>query len=295
MALARRLLLGFALLVLLTARAEALQKALLAPSGTLGGGLPTFDPPPPAPETTPVPPYGAHVAQKTSTTVSLGWRDDSEVEDGYRIERQLNGAWVMIALLPAIGAENVGFYTARGLAQDRNHCFRVVPWNELGEPSVPAVCATTTRVISPIAVVVSDLAGLQGELADLSPLRYRPDLVAADPSGAPQPAPEPPAFPVPPARKIVYVADGAQIHVLTGWTLHLQQGVHLMSGRGGLAQGALLYSDVATEGHRLLEVLGNDVRVSGLRFRGRGTAGPPSRLSPPRRRSVPPASTTMTR
>jgi hypothetical protein len=275
MASARRLLLGLALLALFGAPAEALQKALRPPTGGIGDDLPTFEPPPPPPETTPVPPYGTHVPQKTSTTVSLAWRDDSEVEDGYRIERQRNGAWVTIAQLPPIGAENVGFHTARGLAQDRSHCFRVVPWNELGEPSVPAVCATTTRVIGPITVVVSDLAGLHGELADLSPLDYRPSLIAVDPSGAPQEAPALPAFPVPPARKIVYVADGAQIHVLTGWTLRLQQGVHLVSGRGGLTQGALLYSDVATDGHRLLEVLGDDVRVSGLRFRGpsAGTSG----------------------
>jgi hypothetical protein len=263
-------LLGFAVLTFFPA--DPLEAQAPRQIGPIGGGggivLPPYLPPPPPPETTPLPPYGTHVPQKTSTTVSLGWRDDSEVEDGYRIERQVGGAWVTIAQLPPIGAENIGYYTARGLAQATNLCFRVVPWNELGSPSVPAVCTATTRVISPITVVVSDMPGLVGELADLSPLVYWPDLLALDSPGTTQAAPTPPAFPVPPARKIVYVADGAQIHVGTGWTLGLQEGVHLMSGRGGLTQGALLYSDVATEGHRLLWVRGNNVRVSGLRFRG---------------------------
>jgi hypothetical protein len=257
-------------MTILAARAEALQtqERQPIPGGTVGGDdPPIYQPPPPPPETTPVPPYGTHVSQKTSTTVNLAWRDDSEVEDGYRIERWVGGAWTAVAQLGPIGTENVGSHTVRGLAQDTNHCFRVVPWNELGEPTVPSLCTTTTRVIGPITVVVRDLTGLVGELADLSPLEYRPDVLTTDFSGTQQSAP-PPAFPVPPARKIVYVADSAQIHVLTGWTLHLQEGVHLMSGRGGLTHGALLYSDVATDGHRLLRIVGNNVRVSGLRFRG---------------------------
>ena len=259
-------LLGLAVTIF-AAPADALQRDAL-PVGPIVGGVldPIYQPPPP-PETTPVPPYGTHVSQKTSRTVSLAWRDDSEVEDGYRIERWVRGAWMTVAELSPIGAENIGYHLVRGLSQATNHCFRVTPWNELGEPPVVPVCTVTTRVSGPITVVVSDLTGLVGELADLSPLQYRPDQLSADVSGTPQTAALP-AFPVPPARKIVYVASNAQIHVLTGWTLNLQEGVHLVSGRGRLTQGALLYSDVATDGHLLLRILGNNVRVSGLRFRG---------------------------
>src|SRR5687767_3095561 len=124
-------LLGFAVTIL-AARAEALQTQArqAPPGGTIGGGEipPIYQPPPPPPETTPVPPYGTHVSQKTSTTVSLAWRDDSEVEDGYRIERWMAGAWATVAQLGPIGAENVGYHTVRGLGQAMNHCFRVVPW-----------------------------------------------------------------------------------------------------------------------------------------------------------------------
>lgn len=262
------MVLGFAALALLADRAYGLSELRPQRPGTPGGMIVGPVDPPLAPrETRPTAPSHTHVPLKTSSTVTLAWRDTSEFESGYRIERQVGGRWEAIAALPPIGADQ-GSYTATGLAQNTTHCFRVVPWNRHGAPSVAAVCATTTSVIGRITVMVSDLAGLLGELADLSALEYRPVEVVLAPPRSNDMASAPPSFRVPSARKIAYVADTAQIRIYAGQTLILQEGVHLMSGRRGLAQGALLYSDVATEGHSLLEIRGSNVRVSGLRFRG---------------------------
>ena len=261
----RIVVLGFAALALLADRADGLSQLRPQRPGTPGGVIVAPGDPPLAPrETRPTAPSHTQVPRKTSTTVTLTWRDTSAFESGYRIERQVGGRWEAIAALPP----DQGSYTATGLAQNTTHCFRIVPWNRHGAPSVPALCATTTQVIGRIAVMVSDLAGLLGELADRSALEYRPGEGVLAPPRSNDMASAPPSFRVPSARKIVYVADTAQIRIYDGQTLILQDDVHLMSGRRGLAQGALLYSDVATQGHSLLEIQGSNVRVSGLRFRG---------------------------
>ena len=65
----------------------------------------------------------------------------------------------------------------------------------------------------------------------------------------------------------IYVANNAVINLTGFHSLPLRTGVTLMSGRGGVQPGALLYkSDFA--GGQLFDVVGDDVRVRGLRLRG---------------------------
>jgi hypothetical protein len=219
--------------------------------------------------TPPAPPLTAVIGPKTSAAVTLVWSDGSMDESGYRIERQVGTTWTTVADLPAMNNAVIGFGTSHkvtGLAQDAQHCFRIAPYNSVGASYSPTLCARTTRVTSPNTVVVSDLQGLQGELEDLTPLVYRPtvfgNVAGQIVGGAPAPS-----FPVPPAQKIVYVADSASIRIPAGALFRLQAGVHLVSGRGGLTRGALLYSD-ASSPVTMIRVVGDGVRISGLRLRG---------------------------
>jgi hypothetical protein len=244
--------------------ANALSTAVRPGSGT----MPSVTAPTLPPLAPPEAPFFTVVGTKTSATMTLAWQDASAAEAGYRVERQDGTSWTVVATLAPIGGSLVGqggLHKVTGLSQNTRYCFRVVPFNSAGAPSPSPVCAATNRVTGPITVVVSDLQGLQGELEDAySPLAFRGFQLLTPPP--------PPPFPVPPARKIVYVADGASIRIPPGAKVDLQAGVHLMSGRGGLGRGALLYTDgfvhPESPSRSMIRVVGDGVRISGLRVRG---------------------------
>ena len=250
--------------------ARAAGKSTLPPRhiGVYGdpGGI-YVEPLPPA-ETIPLAPSVVGYEAKTTSTLLLAWRDLSGVETGYRIERQAGADWVVVAQVGAV-TDNIGTYALSNLRQDTEHCYRAVPFNGYGAPSsVPVGCTRTNRITGPTTVMVSDRIGLMGELEDPAPPAFQwTSLVAAiDPGAAPGPAPIPAQYSGKAPRKIIYIADDAQID-LSYTPLRIPEGITLASGRRGLNEGALLYSNVTTK-YSMFLVVGNDVRVSGLRFRG---------------------------
>ena len=232
--------------------------------GIIDPYLPPIERPPV--ETVPRAPRNVHVHSKTSTRIRIHWGDLSAVEDGFDVERQENGRWVRVSTRdPILGASNEGGYWVRNLLPGTEYCLRVVPWNHAygRNESVQQVCTTTTRGIGPMTVLVDDLPGLIGELGDdtLPPVKGGSlgDLVVAERAPAPGIGSDGSLR----ARKIVYVDDDADIDVFRKVTV--RQGFHLVSGRSGLRQGALLRTRTASP---MIVVEGNDVRIAGLRFEG---------------------------
>ncbi len=250
--------------------ARAAGKTAVVPRnvGVVGdpGGI-YVEPLPPT-ETIPFAPSVVGYESKTTSTLLLAWRDESHVETGYRIERQAGAGWVVIAQIGAV-ADNIGTYALSRLRQDMEHCFRAVPFNAYGEPrAVPVACTRTNHITGPTAVVVSDRIGLVGELLDPNPPEFQWSSleVAIDPGADPGPGPILAPYGGLPPRKIIYIADTAQID-LSYSRLQIPEGITLASGRRGLNEGALLYSNITTR-HSMLEVVGGNVRVTGLRLRG---------------------------
>lgn len=260
--------------VVLAAPALALPRGTGSVGGSGGvgqtGGVVVPTDPTPTPETIPVPPYGTGVEIKTSHTMTVAWRDESSVESGYRIERRSGtGGWLVVGRIGPITEGRIGSWDAGNLRHDTEYCWRVVPWNQHGEPAqVPVGCARTTRIVAPNAVRVTDRIGLIGEIRDPAPPPFQPSslVLSSDPAAPAPPAPVT-AFPVPVARKIIYVADGVQIDLTYTPDLQIPAGITIASSRGGLSQGALLFSN-SRDRYTMFEVVGDGVRITGLRFRG---------------------------
>lgn len=80
--------------------------------------------------------------------IKLSFSDNSDNEDGFRIERMVNGgAWATAATLPA----NVTTWTDREVAPDTTYAYRVFAYNIYGDsdPSNTATITTGTRPAAP--------------------------------------------------------------------------------------------------------------------------------------------------
>ncbi len=89
----------------------------------------------------------SHIANLSATAASdtqidLSWTDQSGVEDGYRIERSLDGRsnWTVIADL----ADNTTSYSDTGLDASTRYWYRIIPYREGAEALYPSVVAATT-------------------------------------------------------------------------------------------------------------------------------------------------------
>lgn len=245
-------------------------------------GRPPIDPA--EPETIPRAPTQLDLGLKTSRSVELWWLDQSDVEDGYRIERRPAGdnEWTHVKSTGPVG-NSPGHYVdgpalALGAAPrtGRSYCYRVVPFNQLGSPpAVPELCTRLNLDLkradydevggvirtrnegrsSPYAipdlsgfetaVLVFDRAGLLTELGVGPPDRRLTWT----------------------GRKLVYVADEAVIDLSFHETIRLPGNLTLMSGRRGIVEGALIHTRNLAVGS-MFRIAGNRVEVKGLRFRG---------------------------
>ena len=107
--------------------------------------------------TTPGAPLGASEADSrpaNSSAVDVSWRDNSETEDGFRIERSASssGPWEVATTTSA----NVQSYRDEGRISEQRICHRVVAFNAHGasEPS-SAHCTTPPR--GPLALTATGL------------------------------------------------------------------------------------------------------------------------------------------
>jgi fibronectin type 3 domain-containing protein len=85
----------------------------------------------PAPAIVSAAPSGLQASTSTSTTVELGWVDNSSNEDGFRIYRS-NSASSGFVELAAVGP-GVTSYLASGLVPSTTYYFRVVAYNSAGD------------------------------------------------------------------------------------------------------------------------------------------------------------------
>jgi len=104
----------------------------------------------PTANTPPNPPTNLVVSQfddwpDANTRLQLDWNDNSNNEDGFRIERRLGttGSWSQIA---TVGV-NSKSYTDTGLTRGTNYCYRVRAFNSSGNSSYSNVDCEETREI----------------------------------------------------------------------------------------------------------------------------------------------------
>lgn len=106
-----------------------------------------------APPTRPNPPSGLMATAASSSQVNLAWTDNSNDENGFKVERKtgVNGAYVQLAVLAA----NATSYSDAGLAPSSTYYYRVRAYNAVGDSDYSSEVSATTL---PAAVVPNDSA-----------------------------------------------------------------------------------------------------------------------------------------
>ena len=98
--------------------------------------------------TVPNAPTGLSAVAGSSTQINLGWADNANNEDGFRVERSTDGTlFTEIATLPA----NSTAYTAGGLASGTPYFFRVRAYNAVGNSNYSNTAVASTLTTLPAA------------------------------------------------------------------------------------------------------------------------------------------------
>ena len=85
----------------------------------------------------PVSPNSLNLIERTSTSISLKWRDRSSFENGYRLERKSSdGGWEIINSWSSVDLEEIS-YNDEGLAPDTLYSYRVQTFNDIGKTFSP--------------------------------------------------------------------------------------------------------------------------------------------------------------
>lgn len=92
-------------------------------------------------------PSGLNATAKSPTAIDLSWRDNSDNEDGFKIERQPSqGSWREIATV----GKNTSSYSDSGLSPSTVYCYRVRAYNTAGASDYSNTsCATTPSLNQP--------------------------------------------------------------------------------------------------------------------------------------------------
>ena len=95
-----------------------------------------------ATSTTPVTPTGLNAQVISSSQINLTWTDNSNNEDGFKIERSTGSSFTQIATV----GPNVRNYASTGLAANKNYSYRVRAYNVRGNSAYSnTVSAKTLR------------------------------------------------------------------------------------------------------------------------------------------------------
>lgn len=116
--------------------------AAFAAVGITGLSLPGETNPPTAPD-------GLVATAVSDTAIDLGWADNSDNEDGFRIERSTDG--ITFSEVTSVGA-NVTSYSDTGLSASTAYIYQVVAFNPSGEASSGTASATTDPAPEPAAI-----------------------------------------------------------------------------------------------------------------------------------------------
>ncbi len=94
----------------------------------------------------PVAPAGLTATAKSPNQIALAWKDRSNNETGFKIERRTgSGAWEPVS---TVGA-NVTKYTNAGLVAGQTYRYRVRAVNNAGNSAYSNVAQATTRLVAP--------------------------------------------------------------------------------------------------------------------------------------------------
>ncbi|MBN1877401.1 MAG: fibronectin type III domain-containing protein [Anaerolineae bacterium] len=122
------------------------------------------------PTYTPAPPSDLSITPISQTAIVLTWRDNSDNEDGFRIERSSDGAkgrvqhnkritkvadWVQVGTVMT----NVTVYTDTNLTENTTYAYRVYAFNAFGDSDASHVIQDTTYAVLAVTKVV-DTGGL---------------------------------------------------------------------------------------------------------------------------------------
>jgi len=115
----------------------------------------TVDPPALQP---PAAPSGLTASAASTSSIALGWADNSDNEQRFKIDRRESGTdpWVRIAEL----SPDVISHTDTGLPADTKFYYKVKAWNEAGNSAYTAVADATTEpdVVPELAVSTTAIA-----------------------------------------------------------------------------------------------------------------------------------------
>ncbi|NNE06783.1 MAG: M6 family metalloprotease domain-containing protein [Xanthomonadales bacterium] len=102
------------------------------------------------PPTAPDAPSGLNATSGYTDQIDLSWADNSPNEQGFRLERSLDGVsgWTEVASLPA----NTESHSDTGLNDNTTYYYRVKAWNGVGDSAYSNVASATTDEFVPITV-----------------------------------------------------------------------------------------------------------------------------------------------
>lgn len=129
----------------------------------VGGTLPTK----------PIPPSNLEAISLSSSRIAVSWRDISNNEDGFKIERGLTptGPFSEIKIV----GQNESYFEDSGLLANTRYCYRVRAYNTVGDsdysPNIP--CATTLSDTPPIKVETGVAGNVTSNSATLNGTVYR--------------------------------------------------------------------------------------------------------------------------
>jgi len=97
----------------------------------------------------PEPPSLLGLTVKSSSEIELSWKDNSDNESGFKVERAARGE--DYKQIKTVGA-NTESYLDKDLAENRTYCYRVRAYNSAGSsPYTTERCATTSQAATPKA------------------------------------------------------------------------------------------------------------------------------------------------
>lgn len=117
-------------------------------------------------------PSSLNATAKSPTAIDLSWRDNSDNEDGFKIERQPSqGPWREIATV----GKNTTSYSDTGLSPSTTYCYRVRTYNAAGASDYSNTSCATTPSLNrpPTADAGPDQTVVVGEQAQLDGSRSR--------------------------------------------------------------------------------------------------------------------------
>jgi FtsP/CotA-like multicopper oxidase with cupredoxin domain len=118
----------------------------------------------------PTPPTNLIATETSSTTIELTWQDNSFDEDGFEIERSLDG--VNFSFVNAVGT-NINAYSDNGLSPSTTYFYRVSAYNSTGNSDYTNVANATTQ--SSGGGVVMHVENITVERVALTGNRFRAD------------------------------------------------------------------------------------------------------------------------